>query len=388
MGDVPERRPPPRGAVDTHLHPSMSAAAKPVFRGEMGAPLPRSPSTILVNQVDGRHLLAANVRLIIGSVWPPFRLRPGRDARAEALDQLEGLEAFCRRHPSFRIALDSASARRLIQRGFVAVVPGVEGGEGIQTLEDVDLYYAAGARSVTLVHFTSTHLGGAAKGQVGRLFGASANDLAAEGLTPFGREVVKRMMQLGIVVDLAHASDATAREVLEMAEAAKVPVINSHAAARALTPMERNISDELAVRIAKTGGTIGVTSYRGFLAGVPEGARIRNHVPETCDDLVAHWLHLGRTAGFEALVMGSDLNGFVTRPLPGGSCPNGLRHGGDFIELFSALEAHGVPRAALDGMLDRFFSTWEAVESRADPSLQAAARSRKVPVSNLFDVPL
>ncbi|MBI3184298.1 MAG: membrane dipeptidase [Myxococcales bacterium] len=389
IGTVPPPSPALKLGVDSHLHLSMSAAAKPIFLGEPGrGALASSPDQLLLNQVDAPSLEAAGVRLILGALWPPFAIRPARSTTQEALHQLEELALFAKRHPRFGIARDAARARQLLARGRIAVLPAIEGGEGIGSLEDLDLYYAAGARALTLVHFTGNRLGGAAHGQLGRVFGGSTEARTPEGLTPLGREVVRRMIKLGVVIDLAHASDRASLDALSIAEAEGVPVINSHTGARALTPMERNISDELAARIAHGGGVVGVTLFRSFVAGVPEGARIPGHQPDTCDDVVAHWLHLARVAGAESLVLGSDLNGFVLRPREGGSCPRGVRSSEDLPELFAALEANGFPRSALDAMGERLLLVLEAVEARADPSVQAAASSRKPTRVDLFDVPI
>lgn len=367
----------------------MRSAAKPLFQGESGSGgLASSADQILVNQVDGPSLRAAGVRLVLGAVWPPFRLRPGRSARGEALNQLEELSRFTRRHPDFALAGSSQEARSALSRGRIAVLPSVEGGEGIGAVEDVDLYFAAGARSLTLVHFTGNALAGAAHGQIRRAFGLSTNGRSEDGLTPLGRAAVQRMIQLGMLIDLAHASDRTSLDVLQLTEVAGVPVMNSHAGARALTPMERNLPDELAGRIARGGGVLGVTSFRAFLANVPEAARLPDHQPGSCDDLVAHWLHLARVAGPEAITLGSDFNGTVARPRPGGSCPAGLRNSEDLPGLFAAIEAHGVPRSALDAMGERVLRALEAVETRADPAARAAARARRPPQEDPFDVPI
>ncbi len=366
------------GPVDLHCHFSMVHAARPVFRGEPGrGPLASRPDEILANQVDVRGLRAAGLRLLVATVWPPFNLRPGVTAREEALRQLEELRALARRSPELRLAGSAQEARALLARpDAVVLLPGVEGAEGIERVEDVDVYFAAGARVLTLMHLADSGLGGAAQGQVGAAFGLSARGSNPRGLSPLGREVVKRMIALGMVVDVAHASERAVQEVLALTEAAKVPVINSHTGARALTDVERNGGDAEVARIARGGGLVGVTLFRKLLREVPAGSRLAPHVAESCDDLVAHWRHLAGVAGKEAVVLGSDFNGMVVRPRPGGRCPNGVATTGDLPALFGALEAEGLGQA--DGA-ERFLSLLERVEAKASPALRAAAAQVSVP---------
>lgn len=364
--------------VDTHLHLTMSSAAKPVVRGEPGdGILATSPKQRLVNSVTESQLHSTGVRLVFAGLWPPFELRPSRSSLEESLHQLRELDEFTQRRAGFGIANDTKHARRILANGRIAVLPQVEGGEGITKVEDVDALYAGGARVITVVHFVSTQLGAAAHGQVGwALFRSGEGELDAGGLSALGRQVVTRMMELGIVIDVAHASDAFVRDVLSLTEARGVPIVVSHTGARAFVNIERNLSDELAKRIAASGGLIGVTLYDQMLA-TPQAAFISpQHQPGTCDDLVAHWKHFASVVPPEALVFGSDVNGFITRPAAGGLCPDGVRTYGDINAVWSALVANGVPRSALDGMGERLLRLVEAVESKADPRAQAESKRR------------
>jgi membrane dipeptidase len=379
----------PTVVVDLHLHVAMSRAANPLFKGEPGdGILSWNASERLVNQIDEKQLHAAGLRLALGSVWPPFDVRPGRSALNEAINQLYTLKEFGRRRPGFAVVYSAAQARQAIARGRIATVPAIEGGEGILEVDDVDRLWVAGARAITLEHFGNNAMGGAAKGQMVRnILGVKTATLEPLGLTELGRAAVERMMDLGIVIDLAHASDALSRDVLDLTEARGVPVLNSHSGARALLQMERAVPDELAARIVKGGGLVGVTVFDRMVTDVPEAARWQGFVPGTCDEVVAHWLHLAKVTGPEGLVLGSDFNGFITRHPPGGSCPNGIRNAGDLPELWAALIAHGVPREALDGMGEKFLTLIETVESKAKPAARSAARHVRRIDPDLFAAP-
>jgi membrane dipeptidase len=382
----------PAFAVDAHLHLTMSHAAVPLFKGEPGSGwLSDSPSVRLVNQVEADQLEKSGVKLVLGALWPPLPFRPGRDSTGETVHQLWELDRFALRRPAFAVARTAAEARAAVKRGQVAVVPQVEGGEGITSVADVDRLYAAGARCVTLVHFVDSQLGGAAKGQLTRnLLRLNVEGKNPQGLTELGKAVVTRMMDLGIVVDIAHASDRTADDVLTLAEARGVPVLLSHAGARALSDMERNVPDALAQRVAKGGGLVGVTLFSAQ-AEVGETGQLAHHEHGTCDDIVAHWKHLASVVPPASLILGSDFNGFIVRPASGGLCPHGVRNAGDLGDVWSALLANGVPREALDGMGEAFLRLFEQVEAHASPEVRAQATRSYLLAPNkpasLFDAP-
>jgi len=376
-----------RLTVDTHLHVTMARQVF-FFSGEPGdGVLTWSTRPKTTNQIDSNQMLQSGQQLALATIFPPVRLRPGRTSHDEALSQLWKVRRFCVERPQFACVGSAAEAREQIRLGRIALLPSLEGGEGIDSAADVDRVYAAGARSVTLVHFATTHLGGAAADQhTYNVFNKVTGALNPDGLTETGHEVVERMFQLGMVVDLAHASDATSRAVLELAEARGVPVINSHGGARAYLDIERNVPDELAARIAKGGGMVGVTCSDHQVARVPDSAKWEGYVPGTCDDTIAHWTHLASVTTPERLTLGSDFNGMISRPRPGGSCPDGIRNTGDLNTLYDGLVKHGIPRDAIDRMGSRFLEMWEAIEKKADPAARDEARAANPYPNSPFNV--
>jgi membrane dipeptidase len=382
----PAAQPPLRLGIDTHLHVTMDQSAPVFFGAPGGRTLATSPRNFLENQIDAAGLRSSGVRLALAALWPMFSTRPGSSALQLTLEQLRGLSAFTERNAHFVVALGAAEAREKLSRGFLTLIPQVEGGEGIEEVDDVDRLWASGARVLTVVHFLDNPMAGAAAGQVRRFFGLAPAAPNSKGLTPLGEAAIARMMDLGIVIDLAHASDATSEAVLALAEARGVPVINSHGGARAFNPQERNVSDALALRIVQGGGTVGVTLYDRFVAPLPDEALLPGHVRGSCDDVIAVWLHLAKVVGAEALTLGSDFNGFITRAPPGGRCPEGLANTNALPGFFAALEASGVPRAALDGMGERFLKVLAGVEAKADPAARARALKVSLPTASRFDV--
>ncbi len=364
----------PTLAVDTHLHLSMDRAAKPIFRGEPGrGPLTTNPQNRWVNAIDEAALEAHGVKLVYGAVWPPFAGRPGRTAFDEAVNQVRGLELFTLEHPGFAMVHSAAQARRAIARGAIAVLPQLEGGEGLRSVADLDALYAEGVRCVTLVHFIGNDLGGAAAGQLARALlhqDVRGREKEPQGLTPLGRDLVTRMMDLGIVIDLAHASDALAADVLAMTEARGVPVIVSHTGSRALSGMERNLPDELARRVAASGGLIGLSLFVDQLEVPEHTPHWPGAVPRSCDDVVGHWLHFAALVGNDALVLGTDDNGSTVRAGPGGLCPDGVGTSRELGSLWNALVSKGVPAESLDSQGERLLGLIERVEKKALPPAQ------------------
>jgi len=377
------------GRVDLHLHVTMDRAAIPLFHGEPGkGETASSPSSRLSNQVDYQGLHDNKLWLALGAMWPPISLRPGRDALGESLHQVDQLREFCREQPAFGVATTPKEARRLHELDRIALLPALEGGEGIEQVDDVDVLFKAGVRAITIVHFADNDVGGAAAGQVAsNVFGVHSEARNGNGLSPLGKAVVKRMAELGIIVDLAHSSDRTSADALDILEPLGVPALITHAAARRYSRSERAIDDELLVRVVKGGGMVGLPLYDKQVRDVPEEGRFEGMVPGTCDDVLAHWLHDVKLVEPSAVTLGSDFNGFIVRPKAGGSCPNGLRGTSDLGGFYAGLEKHGEPLEAIDGAYERFLKLWETVEAHASNEERERARQMRLPRYDLFDTP-
>ncbi len=155
------------------------------------------------------------------------------------------------------------------------------------------------------------------------------------GLTALGRQVVARVYELGAIVDISHASDRSAADILKIAKSLGRPVVASHSNARHLMEHQRNLSDELLDSVAGTGGVIGVNFHSAFLVS---GRRA------TIDDVVAQVLYIARRVGFEHVAIGSDFEGGI-RP------PRALQTLGEVQHLVPALRAAGVTDTQVRGIL-------------------------------------
>lgn len=183
-------------------------------------------------------------------------------------------------------------------------------------LECLDDWHAKGVRMATLLWNYENELG----------FPHSRDpECMARGLKPFGKDVVRRMNELGIIVDVSHLSDGGVRDV---AAVSRKPFIASHSCARALCDHSRCLSDELLRLIGERGGLVGVNFFSIFLREGSEFTRI--------DDIVRHARHIRDKAGIGALALGSDFDGISSK-----------LEFGDYAGmpmLAAALEKHFTPR--------------------------------------------
>lgn len=170
----------------------------------------------------------------------------------------------------------------------VGAILGVEGGHALSgDIANLDKLYDAGFRLMGLTHFFDNDLGASLHGEAG----------GEAGLTPFGRDVVRRMVEKRMIIDLAHASPQVDREVLDMVD---VPVIVSHTGIYSQCPHHRNIPDDLLKRVADKGGLIGI----GFW-----DEAVCDPSPKGIAASIVAAIHL---VGEDHVALGSDFDGAVT----------------------------------------------------------------------------
>jgi membrane dipeptidase len=201
----------------------------------------------------------------------------------------------------FGYALSASDVEREFAAGRIASLMGMEGGHAIEnSLGALRAYYQAGARYLTLTHGCNTDWADSA-----------TDDPAHGGLTEFGREVVREMNRMGMLVDLSHTSPETMHDVLDVAVA---PVIFSHSSARAVTDHARNVPDDVLERMPTNGGVVMVTFvpqfvndavrlYEGPAAGAPRA---------TLADVADHIDHVRAVAGVDHVGIGADYDGITT----------------------------------------------------------------------------
>jgi len=283
-------------------------------------------------QTDIPRLLQGGVGGVFWSVYVPPTL-PGPEAVRATMEEIDIVFRIARRYPeTFHLAFSAQDVEQAFGSGMVASFIGMEGGYSIDnSLAVLRAFYELGARYMTLTHSANI------------AWADSATDTpAARGLTPFGREVVREMNRLGMLVDLSHVSPDTMRQALDVAQA---PVIFSHSSARGLCDHPRNVPDDVLQRIAANGGLVMVTFVPRFVSNAvrlhfdardAESARLtamRGSTPQavsaglegwddshpapraTVSDVADHIDYIRRIAGIDSIGLGSDFDGMTGTPL-------------------------------------------------------------------------
>jgi membrane dipeptidase len=187
------------------------------------------------------------------SIWVPSDVT-GLPAVKRTLDQIDAVREAVRTHPdALVLATTVADVRRAAAERKIAALMGIEGGHMIDdNLRLLRNYAALGVRYMTLTHFKNNN------------FADSSTDKPAHnGLTAFGKEVVREMNRLGMMIDISHVADKTFFDVLALTT---TPVLASHSSCRAIANHPRNMSDDMLRALAKNGGVIMINYHAAFLS--------------------------------------------------------------------------------------------------------------------------
>jgi membrane dipeptidase len=379
------RAPEPPG--DYRAVAARALAAAPVFDGHNDLPWTIRRDTVARmdpvlydlrtrtrGHTDIARLRAGGVGAQFWSVYIPGDIRDSGYARVQ-LEQIDVAHRMIELYPeAFELATRAADVVAIQRRGRIASFLGMEGGHAIEnSLGALRSYRRLGVAYLTLTHNVTLD------------WADAAMDSARHGgLTDFGREVVREMNRLGMLVDLSHAADATMSDALD---ATAAPVIFSHSSARALTNHRRNVPDSILRRMPHNGGVVMVTfvpefvsqevadhgnRFRAMRRQLPaeNAARVRdstawvaaNPAPRaTLAQVADHIDHVRRVAGIEHVGIGSDFDGISTTPI-------GLEDVSTFPVLFAELGRRGWTERELrmlaSGNILRVMRQAEAVAAR------------------------
>ena len=303
--------------------------------------------------------------------------------------QIDAIEALVARHPDkFALLRSPDDVARGRAAGKVLLALGMENGAPItDDLSQLAKFHARGVRYMTLAHSRNNRISDSSYELTKRW----------DGLSPFGEQVVARMNDLGIMVDVSHLSDEAIVDVLRLS---RVPVIASHSGMRHFTPgFERNLSDELAAAIASNGGVVQLVFGSAFIdagmaadiqalfearaqlhqdnaaavaAGQPERSVVEfeaswkgAHPPVATqlDAVLDQVDHAVKVMGVDHVGIGSDFDGV------GGNLPEGLRSVADYPNLVAGLQGRGYSDADIRKILGtNLLRVWRAVEAGALPA--------------------
>jgi len=332
--------------------------------------------------------------------WSIYMGKREGDGRAirEALERIDAVHELVRRYPdALALAGSVAEIRAAVAQGKLASLMGVEGGHIIEgRLPVLRSFYRLGVRYMTLTHSFHTEWADSS---------GTGEALAPEhgGLTDFGRQVVREMNRLGMLVDISHVSDATFFDAIEVSRA---PVIASHSSCRAVADHPRNMSDEMLRALAQNGGVVMINFYPAYIDEAANQAtrlhreglraeleaiqtrfgddpralgrarrelRLANPYPQVpLEVLLAHFDHALRVAGPDHVGIGGDWDGVP-------SLPSGMDDISKLPRLTRALLERGhseeTVRKVLGENLLRVLGEAErvAAELRTTPDTQASA---------------
>jgi len=286
--------------------------------------------------IDVPRLKEGGLTGIFFSIWISSKTL-GPQAVQKALDQIDAVRETVRKDPNdLLLATSAADVREAKRQHKIAALMGVEGGHMMgNDLSVLRTFAALGVRYMTLTHMDNNEWAD-----------SSTDKPAHNGLTDFGKDVVREMNRLGIIVDISHVSDKTFYDALETS---KAPVFASHSSCRALCQAPRNMTDDMIRDLAKHGGVIQINYHVGFLSQEfrdyekthPEAEKeIKEEVAKRCgdneackivagDQVVRDWMaagklpkvdwmaivdhidHAVKIAGVDHVGLGSDFDGAV-----------------------------------------------------------------------------
>src|SRR5216683_2436943 len=202
--------------------------------------------------VDIPRMREGGMNAIFFSIWIDGRTM-GPEAVQEALDQIDAVHENVRKHSKDLVfARTAEEVRRAHAEGRIAALMGVEGGHMIgNDIRVLRMFGQLGVRYMTLSHFYNDEWAD-----------SSTDKPAHNGLTEFGKEIVREMNRQGILVDISHVSDKTFYDALEVS---KAPLMASHSSCRALCNHPRDMSDEMIKALAAKGGVIQINYERSFI---------------------------------------------------------------------------------------------------------------------------
>src|SRR5438477_710486 len=330
--------------------------------------------------IDIPRMREGGLDALFFSIWVPSDVT-GPPAVKRAFDLIDCVREAVRLHPNdLVLATTAADVRKAAAEHKIAALMGMEGGHMIDDdLRLLRLYAALGVRYMTLTHFKNNN------------WADSSTDKAAHnGLTAFGKDVVREMNRLGVMVDISHVADKTFWDVIETT---KAPVLASHSSARAIANHPRNMTDDMLRAVTKNGGVVMINYHAAFLSEefrvasekksgtvvesmaamskkcggnescttleserIDHEAMARGELPKVYwDKIVEHIDHAVKVAGADHVGLGSDFDG-ATMPI-------GMEDASKLPKITDALLKKGYSDADVEKILGgNILRVMEAVE--------------------------
>jgi membrane dipeptidase len=283
--------------------------------------------------VDFPRLREGGMKAPFFALWVPVYYK-GAEAVRRTLDLRDAMQSVLDAHKDqIELATGAGDIERIVKSKKIAAFLAIEGGHQIDDdLAVLRMYYRMGIRAMTLTHFKNNNWAD-----------SSTDKPEHNGLTPFGKDVVREMNRLGMLVDVSHVSDKTFYDAIAVSTK---PVIVSHSSSRAISDIPRNVTDDMLRALAKNGGVIGINFGEGFISqkdvaalraaitsnqGAPPdmvgkildeyaNKEYRKDLAEmktglaTISDVADHVDHMVKVAGIDHIGIGSDFDGITSPP--------------------------------------------------------------------------
>ncbi|MCS7466075.1 dipeptidase [Stieleria sp. ICT_E10.1] len=235
------------------------------------------------------------------SVYVPAGTSTTGDSLIQTLEQIDIVDRMVKRYADvFEIASTADDVERIAGAGKIACMMGIEGGHSIEgSLANLKRLYDRGCRYMTLTHSKTLPWADSA-----------TDDAQHDGLTEFGKEVVREMNRIGMLVDLSHVSPAVMKQAIEVSTA---PILFSHSSAAAINDHPRNVPDDVLPLVAKNGGVVMVNFYSKFVVPTDQ-LKANESARGSIHDVVDHLEHIIRVAGIDHVGIGSDFDGVPRLP--------------------------------------------------------------------------
>jgi len=271
--------------------------------------------------VDFPRMRRAGVDASFFALYIPAEIPCGDEAFSYASHLLELTQKAVGDHPDIAaFATDAASARSNKSKGLLSIFLGLENGSPIgNDFSRLEWFYDKGVRYVTLCHNADN-----------QICDSAAQDSTYGGLSLFGRKLLGRMNEMGMIIDCAHISDRSFFDIIRLSRKA---VVSTHSSCRALCPHRRNMSDEMIRALADNGGVIQINFYplfidKDYLAD-PEHSPLPSY-----KRVVDHIDHAVKIGGIDHVGIGSDFDGIEV-------CPKGLEDISCMGVIFDEMRARG-----------------------------------------------
>ena len=250
---------------------------------------------------DIARLKKGGLKAQFWSVYVPAAADKNGDALSQTLHQISIVKSMVKRYPeTFEFASTADDIERIVKAGRIASMMGVEGGYSIENeISNLQRLYDEGCRYMTLTHSKSLTWADSA-----------TDEPRANGLSDFGKDVIREMNRLGMLVDLSHVSPETMRQSLAVT---KAPVMYSHSSARAICDHPRNVPDDVLALVKQNGGIVMVNFFSAFVAPT-EVLKKDKEARGTLHDVVNHIDHIVKVAGIDHVGIGSDFDGVPRLP--------------------------------------------------------------------------